>query len=568
MTATGTPVEQQQQEVFSPEDATSGLRRDVGRTGLLFAGVGSIIGSGWLFGAFTAAGIAGPAAILSWAIGGVMIMLIGLTYAELGPMFPVSGGVARYPHFSFGSAASYVMGWITWLAAASVAPVEVEAALQYASNNVGGLAHISAAAGGNPVLTFPLGYIVAALFMAFFVFVNFRGIRWFARLNTPLVTWKLFVIVLVIVAFLVTKFRAANFSDFGGFNPGGVHGIFDAIATAGIVFSFLGFRQGVELAGESKNPSRNIPFAIIGSVVITAIVYILLQVAFIGAAPVGGKGGLAAVGWSKLTFANEFGPLAGIAQLIGLSWLATVLYVDAVVSPAGTGLVYTTVTARITHAMSRNRNIPSDFERTSKEGAPWLGLVLAFIIGLIFFLPFPGWQKLVEFITAATVLSFGAGPLVLVAMRRQMPDLERKFRLPGGHIIPFLAFFSSNMIVYWAGWDTNWKLYLAIVLGLVLYGINAMFGRERLPRLDLRSAIFLIPWLGGGCLLSYLGNYPEKSEGAGNLAVFGTSGVSLVWAALAILAMTAVSYVLAFRLRLPSERVEENIKGAAEVQYR
>jgi amino acid transporter len=553
---------------FSPEDASSGLRRDIGRTALLFSGIGSIIGSGWLFGAFKAAGIAGPAAVLSWAIGAIMILLIGLTYAELGPMFPVSGGVARYPHYSFGSAASFVMGWITWLAAASVAPVEVEAALNYASNNIGGLAHLSAAAGQNPVLTFPLGYAVAVVLMAFFVWLNFRGIRWFAKFNNPIVTWKLVIIVLVVVAFLLTRFRGANFSDFGGFAPGGVHGIFEAIATAGITFSFLGFRQGVELAGETDNPSRNIPFAIIGSVLGCGLIYVLLQVAFIGAAPVGGKGGLAAVGWSNLSFTNDFGPLAGIAKLIGLSWLATVLYVDAVISPGDTGLIYTTVTARISHAMARNRNVPSVLERTSSEGAPTAGLILAFVVGLIFFLPFPGWQKLIEFITSATVLSFGAGPLVMMAMRRQMPDLKRSFRLPGGHVIPFLAFFSANMIVYWAGWDTNYKLYLGILAGLVLYGVNMVFGRERLPRLDLRSAAFLVPWLGGLCLISFLGNYPEKSMNAGNLAVFGTSGTALIWAALVILAISAVSYVLAIALRLPPERVAKHIEGAAPVQAR
>lgn len=557
-----------QPEQFSPEDSSSGLRRDLGRTGLLFAGVGSIIGSGWLFGAFKAAGIAGPAAILSWGIGTVMILLIGLTYAELGPMFPVSGGVARYPHYSFGSATSFVMGWITWLAAASVAPVEVEAALNYASNNVGGLAHLSVAAGKNPVLTFPLGYVVGALLMAFFVWVNFRGVRWFAKLNNPVVSWKLLIIVLVIVAFFLTRFRASNFSDFGGFAPGGVHGIFEAIATAGITFSFLGFRQGIELAGETNNPSRNIPFAIIGSVLGCGIIYILLQVAFIGAAPVDGKTGLAAAGWTNLSFANDFGPLAGIAKLIGLSWLATVLYVDAVISPGDTGLCFTTVTGRISHAMARNRNVPSAFERTNSEGAPMVGLILAFVVGLIFFLPFPGWQKLIEFITSATVLSFGVGPLVLASMRRQMPEMQRTFRLPGGHAIPLLAFFSANMIVYWAGWDTNYKLYLAIALGLILYGVNAVVGRERLPRLDLRSAVFLVPWLGGLCVMSYLGNYPEKSMHAGNLAVFGTGGLALVWAALVILGISVVSYVLAIALRLPVERVAEQIKGAAPVEAR
>src|SRR5881398_3641424 len=144
----------------APADEDSGLHRHIGRTGLLFAALGSIIGSGWLFGALNASQIAGPAAVLSWAIAGVMILLIGLTYAELGAMFPVSGGVVRFPHYAFGSFASFVMGWITWLSLASVAPVEVEAALQYASNYIGGLTHTAAGSGGNPVLTFPLGYAV------------------------------------------------------------------------------------------------------------------------------------------------------------------------------------------------------------------------------------------------------------------------------------------------------------------------------------------------------------------------------------------------------------------------
>ena len=119
---------------YAGEDATSGLKRHVGAIGLLFAGVGSIIGSGWLFGAFNASTVAGPSAIISWVIGAALIMLIGLVFAELGSMFPVSGGVARFPHYAFGSFASFILGWVTWLAAAVVAPIEVLAAITYASS--------------------------------------------------------------------------------------------------------------------------------------------------------------------------------------------------------------------------------------------------------------------------------------------------------------------------------------------------------------------------------------------------------------------------------------------------
>ncbi|HET8672167.1 MAG TPA: APC family permease [Thermoleophilaceae bacterium] len=531
------------------EEDDRALRRHIGRTGLLFAAVGSIIGSGWLFGALNASQLAGPAAIIAWALGGFMILLVGLTYAELGAMFPVSGGVVRFPHYAFGSFASYVMGWITWLAAASVAPIEVEAALQYASNNIGGLAHASAASGGNPVLTFPLGYAVAVALMALFCFINFIGIRAFARANTAIVWWKLGVIVLVVIAFLVTTFRGANFGDFGGFRPYGWHGVFESISTAGIVFSFLGFRQGVELAGESDDPHRNVPLALIGSVLLATAIYIALQVAFIGAVPTSGLH----KGWANLSFANDFGPLAGIAKIIGLAWLATVLYADAVISPAGTGLVYTTATARISYAMGRNGNAPRELTNTTDRGAPWVSLVLAFVVGLIFFLPFPGWQKLVSFITSATVLSFGSGPLVWAALRKELKDRERPFRLRGGHVIPFLAFFSSNMIVYWAGWDTNWKLFLAIGIGLVLLVVYKLSGRSQLQRMDWRAGAWVLPWLGALALISYLGSYGDSSD-----KLFGLGlGAAITFG------MSVVIYLTAYALRLPRERVERMLAGTA-----
>ena len=100
-------------EVAHAEDRSSGLKRHVGRTGLLFAGVGSIIGSGWLFGAQKGLMAAGPAAIISWVIGGVAILVLALVHAELGAMYPVSGGSARFPHYAFGGAAGASFGWFS-----------------------------------------------------------------------------------------------------------------------------------------------------------------------------------------------------------------------------------------------------------------------------------------------------------------------------------------------------------------------------------------------------------------------------------------------------------------------
>ncbi|WP_239091652.1 APC family permease [Streptomyces sp. SID14478] len=534
-----------------PERQRPALRRDMGRVSLLFAGVGSIIGSGWLFGALNAAKIAGPASVFSWAIAAVMILLIGLCFSELGTMFPLSGGVVRFPHLSFGSFASYSMGWITWIAAATVAPIEVEGALQYATK----WAHFTDFHESNGAYTLTtLGYGTAVVAMAFFVLLNYYGIRWFARVNNVLVWWKLFAIALVIVAFAVTAFHGHNLvaKEYGGFAPGGAKGIFTAISTAGITFSFLGFRQGVELAGETSNPRRNVPFAVIGSVLLTGVIYILLELAFLGAVP---QGDLQhSHGWLNLSFANDFGPLAAISSAIGLGWLAYILYVDAVISPADTGLIYTTVTARISYAMARNRNAPASLAKTTRKGAPLVSLIVTFVLGLIVFLPFPSWQELVGFITSATVLSFGSGPLVLAVMRRQIPEYERPYRIPGGDVIPFLGLYSANLIVYWAGWNTNYKLFLTILIGFVVLAVLQVLDNGRAPRMDWRSgASWVLPWLIGLALISWAGDYDG-----------GRGWIGLGWGFVVNLALTALVYLIALRVRLPRERVLENIEGAVE----
>jgi amino acid transporter len=529
------------------------MRRDIGVVGLLFAGVGSIIGSGWLFGALNASTIAGPSAIFSWAIGAAMILLIGLCFAELGSMFPVTGGVIRFPHLSFGSFASYTMGWINWIAAATVAPIEVEGALQYATKYAPFTKEHTVSGETVHTLT-ALGYVVAVVAMAFFVVVNYYGVRWFARVNNVAVWWKLGIIILVVFAFLLTEFHGSNFTSHG-FSTDGTHGMLTAIATGGITFSFLGFRQGVELAGESNNPRRNVPIAVIGSVLITGLIYVALQIAFIGAVPASALKG----GWANLgdNLTNSFGPLAAISTVIGLGWLATLLYIDAIISPADTGLIYTTVTGRIAYAMSRNGNAPKALGRTTSRGVPLISLLVTFVVGLIVFLPFPSWQQLVGFITSATVLSFGSGPIVLAAMRRQIPDHDRPFKLPLGDTIPFLAFYASNLIVYWAGWDVNWKLFVAVALGFVLLAVLHAVGGSSMPHLQWRAgATWTLPWLAGLCLISYLGDYPEQSAKAGN-----TGSIGFGWGFVVLAALSALVYWLALRVRLAPAEVETNIEA-------
>src|ERR1700742_3283824 len=116
------------------EDVKSSIQRNIGPVALMLTGLGSIIGSGWLFGAWKAAKIAGPAAICAWVIGAVVILAIALTYAELGAMFPESGGMVRYARYSHGSLVGFVSAWANWIAIVSVIPIEAEASIQYMSS--------------------------------------------------------------------------------------------------------------------------------------------------------------------------------------------------------------------------------------------------------------------------------------------------------------------------------------------------------------------------------------------------------------------------------------------------
>ncbi|YAL82251.1 APC family permease [Dermacoccaceae bacterium W4C1] len=508
----------------------------------MFASVGSIIGSGWLFGAMNAAQQAGPAAVLSWAIGAVMIVVIALVYSELGTMFPVSGGVVRFPHIAFGNFTSYVSGWILWIACATVAPIEVEAALQYATKYAPFMSkHML---DGSPVYTLTaLGYAAAVVLMAIFVAVNYFGVKWFERINTALVWWKLAIIALVIVAFLFTQFKGSNFSS-GGFAPFGTEGVFTCIATSGIVFSFLGFRQGIELAGETDNPHRNVPITVIGSVLLCGLLYIGLQVAFIGSLNPADF----ADGWASLDFADSFGPLAALSTTLGLGWLAKLLYADAIISPGDTGLIYTTVTSRVSYAMARNGNAPKSLGKTNQHGVPAVSLLVAFVVGLIVFLPFPSWQQLVGFITSATVLSFASGPVVVGALRRTKPDLARPFRVPGGDILPILAFTFANLIVVWSTWTINLKLFITVLLGLVLFGVLIATKRTIAP-FDLRAGSWLAPWLVGLAVLSYLaGDLDDKA-----IMSFG-------WSAALTVVFSVAVYYLAVHLRLGEEQMDTYIE--------
>ena len=535
--------------VATPERAAHKLRREVGFVGLLFASLGSIIGAGWLFAALYAASLAGPAAIISWLLGGSAMMLLALGHAELGAAYPVAAGNARFPHYAFGRLIGFTSGWVAFLGAVTVGPIMVEATLLYASNYVSWLTTVS---GGRPLLT-AQGYVVAALLLLLFCTINVLGVRWLAKTNTIAVCFKLFVPALAVVALLTTSAHRENFTAAGGFMPYGWKGVFVALTSGGVVFACLGFEQAVQLGGESRRPGRNIPLAIIGGTVVAVGLYIGLQVAFIAAVDPSSLGD----GWSAVSVSGKAGPLAALATALGLGWLAVLIYSDAIVSPGGTGLLYTGASARLSFALGRGGFIPRPFAELTSRGTPFFAIAFSFLCGLLLFLPFPGWQELVGFISGAAVIAYAMVPLSLGALRRQDPKRTRPLRLPAASLMAPAAFVVASELLLFGGWAVVWKLIAAILIGYALLTISMLTdANARALPLDWRSATWLWPYLFGMTAISYLSSFDTRApssipliglEGPRNTLPFG-------WDVLAVALLSLVVYAIAIRSRLPAER--------------
>src|SRR2546429_1599072 len=211
------------------------LKRSVGFYGLMFISLGSIIGSGWLLGALNAAKVAGPASILSWLLAAGMLSLLALTYAELGATYPVAGGAARFSYYSHGPIAGFTAGWIGWLQAVFIAPIEVLAVITYV-NSVSWVNHhfnMINKVGDSVGLLNREGLAIAIVLMVLFTTMNLAGAKFLSDSNVIVVIWKTAVPVLALAVVGALQFNLANFHAGGGFMPFGFHGVISSLTRCG-----------------------------------------------------------------------------------------------------------------------------------------------------------------------------------------------------------------------------------------------------------------------------------------------------------------------------------------------
>lgn len=479
-------------------------KRSISSFSLLFTSISAILGSGWLFTNYYTAELAGPAAIISWVLGGAAIIFVAFVFAELCAMLPVTGSSTRIPQYTHGTLVNFLFAWIIWLSYASLAPAEVQAVIQYLNYFYPNLLNTNNSLTAN-------GYEVAVILMIALSAINIFSLRWLLRCNNFLTIMK------IAIPFILGFFILWHFFSFkqmihpanSEFSPYGWHGIFAAIVTGGIVFSFNGFKQACEMAGEAKKPHRSLPIAIIGSILVCLAIYTVLQLAFYSSiTPENLK-----FNWHHLFLPAQSSPLAGLLTQDRLNFLLPILYFGAIAGPLAAGLVYVGGSSRLLYGMSKHNHIPEIFKRVTTHGNPIYAIILNFIFGMLIFFPLPGWDKMVTFLTSLMALTYAIGPVCLLALRQQIPNQHRPLRLPWATLWATAAFYICTLLIYWSGWNTISKLSIALVIGLVvLFAHRACIKDKSDLPLNIRASIWIWPYFIGISFISYLGNFGGGHE--------------------------------------------------------
>src|SRR5262249_28594951 len=362
------------------------------------------------------------------------------------------------------------------------------------------------------------------------------GIRALAEANRWVTIWKI-AIPTITFTLLFTAFKTANLTDFG-FASHGVGGILHAIPATGIAFAYLGFRQVLDFGGGCKKPQRDIPIAIGLSILIPMVVYVLLQIAFVGALDwtsaginPGNWGGLLSSNWASA-------PLFEALITAGFGAFGTLLLIDAVASPAATGWVFMGSASRSTLALAENGMASSWLRSLNRFHVPWVSLVVSFVASCVFLLPLPSWYKLVSVVSVALLLSYLIGSSTMVVLRRTAPRLHRPFRLRNVGLWAPLSFVATLTMIYVAGFTTLVNLMTVVFLTLPVYTgyIAVKHGWMSRPKGAALSVAFLVIWAyinwAGGWFLS-----PSDTQRSGSWPTPVYLGVYAVVLAVAVVAI-------------------------------
>ena len=446
------------QLVSEAETGHGGTRlvRSFGVLQLTMISVGATLGTGILVILGESVPLAGPAIWISFAIAGLAALLSAVSYAEMAGLVPAAGSSYSYTYATMGEGMAWICGWCLVLEyAVSVAAVAVGAG-QYVNEALGvfGLAlpdSISQPPGDGGVMNLP-AMVIVLLAMILLV----RGAKESAWINTAIVVIK----VAILVFFCAVAFTAFDAGNFDPLLPMGAAGV--SAAASSVFFSYIGFDAASTAGEEARNPKRDLPRAILLSMLIVTTIYVLVAVAAIGARP---------WGWFDGT---EAALVKILEETTGQPWIALVFAVGAVLAIASIVLTVLYGQTRILLSMARDGMIPKIFGRVSpRTGTPAAGtLIVGILVALAAGLVPLG--ALADATSIGTLFAFALVNVAVIYLRRKRPELTRTFRVPLFPLTPILGAFMCAYLMANLGADT-WATF-----GIwMLVGVAAYFGYGR-----------------------------------------------------------------------------------------
>ena len=445
-------------------------KKIIGLTSATALGISSMIGSGWLFAPYRAAAVAGPASLISWFIGAVIVILLGLCFAEIAALYPRRGLSAIIPTLSHNIYFAFPFAIANWLGIVAVIALEADATIEYLINL---FPHIRNILFINTQLTL-YGDSFSILLVILFSLLNFWGAKTLVKTNNIFAIIKIVIPTFIGIAIIITAFHPTNFTSHSHhFMPYGVGSILTAILSTGIVVAFNGFQTVISFANEIKQSYRTIPRAIIISVIFTLCIYILLQAAFIGAMP----SKKLINGWDAI---EMYAPIVQIMGIVGLGMLSSIAYFGATASPIGTASAFTGTATRMFTAMAINEQMPAYFRKINPTyNISRRALVFNTGLAIVFLLMFKSWSDLAEVLGLLHIISYLPVPIALWVLRGKISRYKYLFRLPLGQWVALILFLFFSYLFTLAKLTIIYEVIIIFSLFLVNFILVAVINKNK-----------------------------------------------------------------------------------------
>ena len=454
--------------VREAEDTGKGLRRALGPLELTALGIGAIIGAGiFVLTGHAAAQHAGPAIVLSFILSGVACVFAGLCYAEMASMIPIAGSAYTYAYATMGEFLAWVIGWdliLEYLFGGVTVAIGWSGYMVSFLRDLGIIFPPALSAAPGKVVQLADGSQVTAVFNvpASFIILLVTallviGVKESAFVNNIIVVIKIAILCLFIavgVGYINTAnwqpFIPANTGTFGEFGASGI------LRGAGVIFfAYIGFDAVSTAAQEARNPQKDMPIGILGSLALCTLLYIVVALVLTGI-----------VSYTQL---NVPDPVAVGVDAIGMTWLAPIVKIGAIGGLSSVILVMLMSQPRIFWSMSRDGLLPQTFARVHPRfRTPHItilvtGLIAALLAGV---LPI---DIVGELVSIGTLLAFVIVCAGVIVLRRTQPDARRPFRCPGVPLIPILGIITCLGQMAGLPLDTWLRLIIWMALGVVIY---------------------------------------------------------------------------------------------------